>query len=56
MLYNGSTRLTTERAERDKETSEQQLNKNIRNQQSLLKETGSLASKSGQIKQEQVPV
>ncbi len=31
ILHNGSTRLTNERAERDKDTSEQQLNKNIRN-------------------------
>ncbi len=45
-LYNGSIRLTTEMAKRDKDTSEQQLNKNLRNHQSLVKETGSLASRS----------
>lgn len=31
MLYCGSTRLTVARAQKDKDTSEQQLNKNIRN-------------------------
>lgn len=41
--------LTIERAETDKETSEQQLKKNIGNHQSLGKETGSLALKSMQI-------
>lgn len=37
--HDGSNRLTTERAGTDKDTAEQQL-KNIRNQQSLVKETG----------------
>lgn len=37
MLYNGSVRLTTERAERDKDTSEQHLNKNRRNHQAVVK-------------------
>lgn len=36
-------------AERDKDTSEQHLNKNIRNHQSLVKEIGSLESKSLQV-------
>lgn len=47
--YNGWTRLTPEKAERDKDSSEQQWNKNIRSQQSPVKETGSLALKSVQI-------
>ncbi len=46
---NGSTRLTTEKAERDKDISEQQSNKKIRNNQSLVKEIGSLASKSADL-------
>ncbi len=48
-LYNGSTRVTTERAKRHKDPSEQQLNKNITKHQPMVKETGSLASKSVQI-------
>ncbi len=41
MLYNGSARLPTDRAERDKDPSEQQFNKNIRNKQLLVEEIGS---------------
>ncbi len=40
-MNNGSTRLTAERAERDKDPSEQQVDKNITNHQSFVKETGS---------------
>lgn len=40
-----STRLTIERAERDKDTSRLQLNRNLRNHQSLVKETGIRAGK-----------
>lgn len=36
-LYKGSTRLKTEAAERDKDTSQQQFSKKIRIQQSLVK-------------------
>lgn len=41
--------MAIERAERDKDICEQQLNNTLRNLQSLVKETGSLASKSVQI-------
>ncbi len=40
LFNNCSTTLTIERAERDKDTSEQQLHKNIRNHQTLVKEIG----------------
>lgn len=51
-LYNASTTLTIERSERDKDTSEPQL----RNHQSLYKETANLTSKSLQIKIGQLSV
>lgn len=41
-LSTDSTRLIIERAERDKDASEQQLNKNVRNHQSLVKVIGNL--------------
>lgn len=47
-LYNGATRLTSEKVERDKDTSEQS-NKSRRNYKSLVKETQSVESEYVQI-------
>ncbi len=46
MLYNDSATMTTERAERHKDTSDQQLNKNVKNHQSLLQQIGGLTFKT----------